>query len=75
MAQRDLDELSVDECFAMLGAAHVGRLVYLDDGWPVAIPVNFAVAGREVVLRVAGGSKQAAIPDQSFCGTSAAPQP
>ena len=61
MAQRDLDELSVDECFGLLGAAHVGRLVYLDDGWPVAIPVNFAVADREIVVRVGGGTKQAAM--------------
>ncbi len=61
MAQRDLDELSVDVCFALLGEAHVGRLVYLDGDWPVAIPVNFAVADREIVLRVAGGTKRAAM--------------
>ena len=61
MAQRDLDELSLDESFALLETAHVGRFVYLDDDWPVAIPVNFAVADREVVLRVAGGTKQAAM--------------
>jgi nitroimidazol reductase NimA-like FMN-containing flavoprotein (pyridoxamine 5'-phosphate oxidase superfamily) len=61
MNQRDLEDLSPDACFALLATARVGRLVYHDDRGPLAIPVNYAMAGHNVVFRVEGGAKQAAM--------------
>jgi uncharacterized protein len=61
MAQRDLEALSSDDCFDLLGRASVGRLVYVDEEGPVAVPVNYALAGREIVIRVEGGTKRAAM--------------
>ncbi|HVN52341.1 MAG TPA: pyridoxamine 5'-phosphate oxidase family protein [Acidimicrobiales bacterium] len=61
MAQRELEPLSEEECFALLGGPTVGRLVYIDDVGPIAVPVNYAVAGRDIVVRVEGGTKRAAM--------------
>jgi Pyridoxamine 5'-phosphate oxidase len=61
MTQRELEDLPPDECFRLLGAAHVGRLVYQDDLGPLAVPVNYAMAGHEIVFRVEGGAKRAAM--------------
>lgn len=61
MAQRELEHLSEAECLALLASATVGRLVYLDDVGPTAVPVNYAVAGRDVIIRVEGGAKQHAM--------------
>jgi nitroimidazol reductase NimA-like FMN-containing flavoprotein (pyridoxamine 5'-phosphate oxidase superfamily) len=61
MTQRELEHLSPDECFDLLAGARVGRLVYVDDLGPLAVPVNFALAGHDIVLRVEAGEKQAAM--------------
>ena len=61
MAQRELEDLSPDECFQLLAAAHVGRLVYQDDLGPLAVPVNYAMAGQDIVFRVEGGAKRTAM--------------
>lgn len=61
MAQRRLEELTPDECFALLGEGRVGRLVYQDDGGPAAVPVNYALAGNDIVVRVEGGPKRVAM--------------
>ena len=61
MTQRDLETLSPDECFDLLGQASIGRLVYTDEEGPVALPVNYAMAGQAIVIRVEGGTKRAAI--------------
>ena len=61
MTQRDLEALSADDCFALLATARVGRLVYHDDVGPVAVPVNYAMAGHNVVFRVEGGAKRTAM--------------
>jgi nitroimidazol reductase NimA-like FMN-containing flavoprotein (pyridoxamine 5'-phosphate oxidase superfamily) len=61
MTQRDIETLSPDECFDLLRQASIGRLVYVDEAGPVAVPVNYAMAGREIVIRVEGGTKQAAM--------------
>ena len=57
MPRRALEDLSRDECFALLGKATVGRLVYSDELGPAAVPVNYAVAGQNIVFRSADGSK------------------
>jgi len=61
MTQRDLEDLSPEGCFALLATGRVGRLVYHDDLGPLAVPVNYAMAGHNVVFRVEGGAKQAAM--------------
>ena len=61
MTQRKLEELSADECYALVRTAKVGRLVYDDGNGPVAEPVNYAVAGRDIVFRVEGGGKREAM--------------
>ena len=60
MTQRELEELSRQECFELLRQEKVGRLVYIDDLGPIAEPVNYAVAGETIVLRVEGGDKRQA---------------
>jgi nitroimidazol reductase NimA-like FMN-containing flavoprotein (pyridoxamine 5'-phosphate oxidase superfamily) len=61
MTQRELEDLSPDECFRLLATARVGRLVYQDDLGPLAVPVNYAMAGHDIVFRVEGGAKRAAM--------------
>jgi nitroimidazol reductase NimA-like FMN-containing flavoprotein (pyridoxamine 5'-phosphate oxidase superfamily) len=57
MPQRELTELTSDECYALLSSAQIGRLVYVDDLGPLAIPVNYCVAGSDIVFRAEGGAK------------------
>ena len=68
MAQRVLEDLSPEECYALLEEARVGRLVFVDDLGPVAVPVNFAMAGTDIVVRAEGGTKKQAMqqPSVSF---------
>jgi nitroimidazol reductase NimA-like FMN-containing flavoprotein (pyridoxamine 5'-phosphate oxidase superfamily) len=61
MAQRELETLLPEECFALLGQASIGRLVYQDDEGPIAVPVNYALAEGDIVIRVEGGVKRAAM--------------
>jgi nitroimidazol reductase NimA-like FMN-containing flavoprotein (pyridoxamine 5'-phosphate oxidase superfamily) len=61
MGQRQLTVLDELECRRLLGQAQIGRLVYLDDDGPAAVPVNYAMAGGDVVIRVEGGVKQQAM--------------
>jgi len=61
MTQRELEDLSPDECFQLLAAAQIGRLVYQDDLGPLAVPVNYAMAGHDIIFRVEGGAKRAAM--------------
>jgi nitroimidazol reductase NimA-like FMN-containing flavoprotein (pyridoxamine 5'-phosphate oxidase superfamily) len=57
MPRRILEDLSWDECFALLGQETVGRLVYQDEFGPAAVPVNFAVAGHDIIFRSEDGAK------------------
>ena len=52
MSQRSLVELTSEQCFALLSGERVGRLAYCDAIGPVAIPVNFALAGHDIVFRM-----------------------
>jgi nitroimidazol reductase NimA-like FMN-containing flavoprotein (pyridoxamine 5'-phosphate oxidase superfamily) len=61
MAQRKLETLAEEDCFTLLAEGRVGRLVYQDDLGPVAVPVNYAIAHRSVIIRVEGGVKLAAM--------------
>jgi nitroimidazol reductase NimA-like FMN-containing flavoprotein (pyridoxamine 5'-phosphate oxidase superfamily) len=57
MPKRTLEVLSWDECFTFLGQETVGRLIYEDDLGPAAVPVNYAVAGHDIVFRSDDGTK------------------
>ena len=63
MPKRKLEDLSWDECFALLGQETVGRLVYADDLGPAAVPVNYAMAGHDIVFRSDEGSKVQGLQD------------
>jgi uncharacterized protein len=52
MAQKSVEALTRDECFDSLHKKPVGRIVFVDDEGPSALPLNYGVAGEEVVFRV-----------------------
>ncbi len=52
-----LNSLSSDECYALLSDGHVGRLGVMIDGYPVIIPVNYAMDGFVIVFHSRPGNK------------------
>ena len=52
MTQRKAEELSRQECYELLTQQTVARLAFVDDDGPAAVPVNYALAGEDIVLRV-----------------------
>ena len=57
MSPRSIIHLDHDECLALLRSQRVGRIAYCDDLGPLAVPVNFAVAGDDIVVRVESGNR------------------
>lgn len=53
MSQRKLVELTREECMELLKTGVVGRVVFVDDDGPGAVPVNYGLAGDEILVRVA----------------------
>jgi uncharacterized protein len=51
--------LSREECLQHLAShtARIGRLAFVVDGWPVVLPLNYALHHGEVVFRTSLGSK------------------
>lgn len=49
--------LSREECLERLASVGVGRLGVSIDALPVVLPVNFAVAGGNVIIRTVEGTK------------------
>jgi nitroimidazol reductase NimA-like FMN-containing flavoprotein (pyridoxamine 5'-phosphate oxidase superfamily) len=41
VAEAWLDELSTEECLALLRTGSVGRIAYVSEHWPVIFPVNY----------------------------------
>lgn len=62
-----LDMLTPEECSALLAADHVGRLAVVDGFSPVVFPVNYALDGRDIVVRVSEGSKLDAVGRANAC--------
>lgn len=63
---REFEDLSAEQCRALLAEHHVGRLAYLDTAgvFPVIMPVNYLLVGGEVAFRTDPGSKlRAAVND------------
>ncbi len=53
MTQKRIEELTEAECFALLAQQTVGRIAFVNSEGPGAVPVNYGMAGEEVVVRVA----------------------
>ena len=56
MTQRRIEELTDDECMALLGQEAVGRLAFVDAEGPAAIPVNFGLVDARILFRVESDS-------------------
>ncbi len=56
--EKRIDVLDAEQCWALIGGQEVGRLGVVVDGYPVVVPVNFAVdgGGGVIVLRMGGGA-------------------
>lgn len=50
-------ELTVEECWALLSEAEVGRLAYRLVDEIHLVPLNYAVEGRSILFRTAAGNK------------------
>ena len=56
-----LREMTRAECLELLASHRVGRVAYCDDLGPVVLPVNYAVDGHVLVLRIGEGTKRDAL--------------
>jgi nitroimidazol reductase NimA-like FMN-containing flavoprotein (pyridoxamine 5'-phosphate oxidase superfamily) len=56
VTQRKIESLTRAECFELLTQKLVGRLAFVDGDGPAAIPVNYGMAGEQIVFRVEQGS-------------------
>lgn len=63
MVNHPMEELSRDECNALLRSARFGRVVYTDRALPACTPVNYAVDRSTIVFRTAPGSRLATATD------------
>jgi transcriptional regulator with XRE-family HTH domain len=54
----ELEELAPGQCHVYIAAGGVGRFLYDDTRGPVAVPVNYKMAGNDVIFRT--GSTQVA---------------
>lgn len=54
-AKKQMDELSVEECFDLLKTKAVGRLAYVDGGKPRILPLNYDLHQGSVVFRIGYG--------------------
>jgi nitroimidazol reductase NimA-like FMN-containing flavoprotein (pyridoxamine 5'-phosphate oxidase superfamily) len=66
MAERHMDETSPTmavlpeyECWQLLQShrPRLGRLAFVDAGWPLVLPVNYLAVGTLLYIRTAPGSK------------------
>lgn len=57
MPKERWQQLSVEECHALLGQRHLGRLAFIDGGLPLILPVNYVLDNGSVVFRTDNGSK------------------
>ena len=62
------ETLTRAECLRLLCSAGVGRVIFTDNAWPAATPVNFALDGQSVVFRTTAGSRLARAADGAVVG-------
>lgn len=55
-----MSALSASECVQHLRNAPIGRLAYVEDGWPAVSPVNFQLIDDDIVIRSLPGNKYSA---------------
>ncbi|HVA42363.1 MAG TPA: pyridoxamine 5'-phosphate oxidase family protein [Acidimicrobiales bacterium] len=53
----NLEELTEEECWALLAGQVVGRLAVVDQGSPVVLPVNYALDSHGISVRTGPGTK------------------
>lgn len=51
MSQRSIENLTEAQCFEVMGNQFVGRFVFQDADGPAAVPVNYCLAGEQIVFR------------------------
>lgn len=51
-----LEALVVEECRALVAPGGIGRIVFVDGGIPVALPVNFRILGDDIIFRTEAAS-------------------
>lgn len=54
---RELTILTPEDCRRLLTEATVGRLAVVRGGYPVVVPVNYAMHGDRIVVRTGPGTK------------------
>ena len=52
MSQREIEDLQPAECLKLVKEQGVGRFVFQDAEGPAAVPVNYGLAGEQIVFRV-----------------------
>jgi uncharacterized protein len=55
--QRQLDNISEEECFELLQSQDLGRLAIVRDGRPEIFPVNYAISDGIIAIRTGMGVK------------------
>jgi hypothetical protein len=66
--QPHLVSLDAARCWSLLGAGGVGRIAFASEEGPIALPVNYAVADHDIVLRTAEGTAIASIAPDARVG-------
>jgi uncharacterized protein len=66
-ARGRLEGLAEREVLDEIARASVGRVAFVVDGWPVVLPVNFVMDGRDVVFRTDPGAKLTASAGGRVC--------
>ena len=56
-----LEDLDEEQCLLLLEQHSVGRIVFVDQGQPMAVPVNYVLQGRTVAFRTDPGTKLDAV--------------
>ena len=60
--QGGLEILDDGECRALLAATPLGRVVFTDRALPAILPVNYVLAGGDVIIRTTPGVVRTARP-------------
>lgn len=63
--QRQLRDLTTDECWELLASRTLGRVAWTAPDGPVVVPVNYGVAGRTLWLRTSAYAALVREADQS----------
>jgi nitroimidazol reductase NimA-like FMN-containing flavoprotein (pyridoxamine 5'-phosphate oxidase superfamily) len=65
---RSLRDLTVQDCWSLLRATPVGRVVFTDHALPAALPVNYVVSGTSIIFRTSAESRLAHATDDQVVG-------